>query len=84
MFGKFKEIIGLGEYDDEDFEDLEEVEEEEEVEEVEPIISKQRGNKVVNIHNSATAKVMVVKPGSYDEAREIADAIKNRKIVFYY
>ena len=36
MFGKFKEIIGLGEYDDEDFEDLEEVEEEEEVEEVEP------------------------------------------------
>ena len=26
MFGKFKEIIGLGEYDDEDFEDLEEVE----------------------------------------------------------
>ena len=81
MFGKFKEIIGLGEYDDEDFEDLEEVEEEEEVEEVEPIISKQRGNKVVNIHNSACAKVMVVKPGSYDEAREISDAIKNRKIV---
>ena len=82
MFGKFKEIIGLGEYDDEDFEDLEEVEEEEEeVEEVEPIISKQRGNKVVNIHNSACAKIMVVKPGSYDEAREIADAIKNRKIV---
>ena len=27
MFGKFKEIIGLGEYD-EDFEDLEEIEEE--------------------------------------------------------
>ena len=81
MFGKFKEIIGLGEYDDDDFEDLEEVEEEEEVEEVEPIISKQRGNKVVNIHNSACAKVMVVKPGSYDEAREISDAIKNRKIV---
>ena len=59
----------------------EEVEEEEEVEEVEPIISKQRGNKVVNIHNSASAKVMVVKPNSYDEAREIAEAIKNRKIV---
>ncbi len=64
MFGRFKEIIGLGEYDEE-FEELEEVEEEEEVEEVEPIIS----------------KIMVVKPASYDEAREIADAIKNRKIV---
>ena len=80
MFDKFKEIIGGSDYD-EDFDDIEEVEEEEEVEEVEPIISKQRGNKVVNIHNSASAKVMVVKPNSYDEAREIAEAIKNRKIV---
>ena len=80
MFDKFKEIIGGSDYD-EDFDDIEEVDEEEEVEEVEPIISKQRGNKVVNIHNSASAKVMVVKPNSYDEAREIAEAIKNRKIV---
>ena len=54
MFDKFKEIIGGSDYD-EDFDDIEEVEEEEEVEEVEPIISKQRGNKVVNIHNSASA-----------------------------
>ena len=46
MFDKFKEIIGGSDYD-EDFDDIEEVEEEEEVEEVEPIISKQRGNKVV-------------------------------------
>ncbi|MDZ5035362.1 cell division protein SepF, partial [Clostridium perfringens] len=48
MFGKFKEIIGLGEYED-DFEELEDVEVEEEIqEEIEPIISKQKGNKVVN------------------------------------
>ena len=72
MFEKFKEIIGGGDYD-EDFDDIDEVEEEEEeVEEVEPIISKQRGNKVVNIHNSASAKVMVVKPASYDEANTTA------------
>ena len=82
MFGKFKEIIGLGEYED-DFEDLEdtEVEEEEVQEEIEPIISKQKGNKVVNIHTASTAKVMVTKPTNYDDAREIADAIKARKIV---
>lgn len=82
MFGKFKEIIGLGEYED-DFEDLEdtEVEEEEVQEEIEPIISKQKGNKVVNIHTASTAKVMVTKPTNYDDAREIADAIKVRKIV---
>ncbi|MGG7143683.1 cell division protein SepF [Clostridium nigeriense] len=81
MFGKFKEIIGLGEYEDE-FDDLEETEVEEEVqEEIEPIISKQKGNKVVNIHTASTAKVMVTKPLNYDDAREIADAIKARKIV---
>lgn len=81
MFGKFKEIIGLGEYEDE-FDDLEENEIEEEVQEdMEPIISKQKGNKVVNIHTASTAKVMVTKPANYDDAREIADAIKARKIV---
>ena len=81
MFGKFKEIMGLGEYED-DFDDLEEIETEEEVqEEIEPIISKQKGNKVVNIHTASTAKVMVTKPLNYDDAREIADAIKARKIV---
>lgn len=80
VFGKFREIIGLGEYEEE-FEELENSEEEEELEEIEPIISKQRGNKVVNIHSSSSAKVMVIKPNNYEEAREIADAIKNRKIV---
>ena len=35
----------------------------------------------MNIHNSASPKVMVVKPSSYEEAKEIADALKNRKIV---
>lgn len=81
MFGKIKEIMGLGEYEDE-FDDLEETEMEEEVEEdIEPIISKQKGNKVVNIHTASTAKVMVTKPTNYDDAREIADAIKARKIV---
>ncbi|MBD7913636.1 cell division protein SepF [Clostridium sp. Sa3CUN1] len=81
MFGKFKEIMGLGDYEDE-FDDLEEIEvEEENQEEMEPIISKQKGNKVVNIHTASTAKVMVTKPANYDDAREISDAIKARKIV---
>lgn len=81
VFGKFKEMIGIGEYEDE-FDELEENEVEEELEEeVEPILSKQKGNKVVNIHTAATAKVMVTKPNNYDDAREIADAIKARKIV---
>jgi len=82
MFGKFKDIIGLGEYED-DFDDIESTEEDEEINSVEAIIPTQstKGNKVVNIHSAATAKVMVTKPTNYDDAREIADAIKSRKIV---
>lgn len=80
MLSRFKGMV-FGEYDEE-FDDIEEVEEEEEeIEEFEPIISKQKGNKVVNIHSTSSAKVMVIKPSSYDEAKEIAEAIKNRKIV---
>lgn len=79
MFSKFKEMF-MEEGYEEEFDDIEE-NEEDEIEEVEPIISKQKGNKVVNIHNSASPKVMVVKPSSYEEAKEIADALKNRKIV---
>ena len=81
MFGKFREIIGMGDYDDE-FDEIEDSMEEGGIEEdIEPIISKQKGNKVVNIHSASTAKVMVTKPNDYDDAREIADAIKARKIV---
>ncbi|VYU62981.1 cell division protein SepF [Clostridium tertium] len=81
MFGKLKEIIGLGEYEEE-YDDIndEELEEEEE-EEVVTIGTRQKANKVVNIHTSSTAKVMVTKPVNYDDARDIADAIKARKIV---
>ena len=79
MFGKLKELIGLEEYD-EDFEEVEETEEEEK-NEIEPIIQNTHGTKVVNIHSNNTAKIMVVKPTAYEESREIAEAVKSRKIV---
>lgn len=82
MFGKFKDIIGLGDYDD-DFEGLETVGNDEDNDSVESIMPTQsnKSGKVVNIHSAATAKVMVTKPANYDDAREIAEAIKSRKIV---
>lgn len=79
MFGKFKDIIGFGDYED-DFEDSEENEREEETEEVETILP-QHKNRVVSIHNTSSPKIMVIKPNSYEDAKEIAEAIKNRKIV---
>jgi len=82
VFGKFKEIMGMGDDYEDDFENLEELETENDFEEdLEPIVSKKKGNNVVNIHSAAPAKVMVTRPTSYDEAREIADALKSRKIV---
>ncbi|MBU5454603.1 cell division protein SepF [Caproiciproducens sp. MSJ-32] len=82
VFGKFKEMIGMGDDYEEELNEFEDTALEEEYEEeIEPIISKQKGNKVVNIHTTATTKVMITKPNNYDDAREIADAIKARKIV---
>lgn len=82
VFGKFKEIMGMGDDYEDDFEDFEDLEVENDLEnDIEPIVSKKKGNNVVNIHSAATAKVVVMKPTSYDEAREISDALKSRKIV---
>ncbi|NLK94251.1 MAG: cell division protein SepF [Clostridiales bacterium] len=81
VLGKVKSILGLGEYDEEydDFEDeeLDEIEEDT----IEPVIQNKRNNKVVNIHSTSSAKVSIVKPSTYDEATEICDALKNRRIV---
>lgn len=82
VFGKFKEIMGMGDDYEDDFEALEDLDAENDFEDdIEPIVSKKKGNNVVNIHSAATAKVVVIKPTSYDEAREISDALKSRKIV---
>ena len=43
--------------------------------------SKKRQNKVVSIHTAVSAKVVIVKPQDFDEATNICDDIKNRKIV---
>ncbi|MEI3338348.1 MAG: cell division protein SepF [Clostridium sp.] len=90
-FEKVKTFLGFGdEYDEdfenEDFEDVEESQEERKEEKIEPVISNggkasKNNNKVVNIHTSASAKVTITKPTVYDEAQDICDAVKNRRIV---
>ncbi|MSR90015.1 cell division protein SepF [Inconstantimicrobium porci] len=79
VFNKLGKIIGF-DYEDEDFEDDELLEEQEEENVVEtPFIRK--NNKVVNIHTAISAKVMITKPTCIEDASEISDAVKNRKIV---
>lgn len=43
--------------------------------------SKRRQNKVVNIHTAVSAKIIIIKPQNFDEAINICDDIKSRKIV---
>lgn len=85
VFSKVKSFLGFDEYEDyEDYEDEEyESESGEEEDSIEPVITskKNQNNKVVNIHTSSSIKVTITKPVEYEEATEICEALKNRRIV---
>ena len=82
MITKMKTFLGLGEYDEYDeYEDVEDTQIDEIEDAIEPVIQNKRNNKVVNIHNASSPKVTITKPVAYEEAPEICDALKNRKIV---
>ena len=44
-------------------------------------LAQKKSNKVVNIHTAASAKVVIIKPNDYDDATNICDNLKSRKIV---
>ncbi len=82
---KMMGFLGLEDDLEEDIEVTEEREEKKavnDVSEVEPVFSSsKRQNKVVSIHTTIAAKVKIVKPTTYEEAADICDELKNRKIV---
>lgn len=85
MINKVMDFLGL----EEEMEEIEEVEAEnieQEEEQIENIFNasnskKAKGNKVVSIHTAASAKILILKPTDYDEALEICDNLKSRKII---
>lgn len=84
MINKMMGFLGLEE--DVELEEKDENQEvigEEEVSQVESIFTsnKKQKNNVVNIHTAASAKVIIIKPNDYDEAANICDNLRNRKIV---
>ncbi|MBV7275024.1 cell division protein SepF [Clostridium thailandense] len=82
---KMMGFLGLEDDLEEDIEVAEEKEEKKavnDVSEIEPVFSSsKRQNKVVSIHTTIAAKVKIVKPTTYEEAADICDELKNRKIV---
>lgn len=86
VMSKVKNFLGFGEYDEEydEYDDFDEIEGEDGStidDTIEPVIQNKRNNKVVNIHTSSSAKVTITKPVAYEDATEICDALKNRRIV---
>ena len=83
VLAKVKSALGLGEYEDyEEYENDDIQEEEEEEVGIEPVIQGNKRNaKVVNLHTAVSPKVTVVKPLAYEQATEISDALKDKKIV---
>lgn len=80
VMNKMMGFLGLDEEIEDEIEVSEGGEEFIEDSEVEPLISK-RGSKVVSIKTASSAKVLIVKPSTYEEAAEICDELRNRKIV---
>lgn len=83
IINKMMGLLGLEDNNDDEeiYEETSGIEESQE-EADEPIMpSSKKGNKVVNIHTAASAKVVIIKPSDYDEAANICDNLKNRKIV---
>ncbi|OOM81030.1 cell division protein SepF [Clostridium puniceum] len=82
VLSKVKSLLGFEDYEEyDDYEDEEYEKEIVEEEEVEPVISNKKNSKVVNIHTSSATKVTITKPVDYEEATEICEALKNRRIV---
>ncbi|MCM0650407.1 cell division protein SepF [Clostridium swellfunianum] len=84
MINKMMGFLGLEEdIELEENEEKDDIIREEEVAQVESIFtsSKKPKSNVVNIHTAASAKVVIIKPNDYDEAANICDNLRNRKIV---
>jgi len=82
VLAKVKSLLGFEDYEEyEDYEDEEYEKDMRDDDEVEPVITNKKNSKVVNIHTSSAAKVTITKPVDYEEATEICEALKNRRIV---
>lgn len=84
MINKMMGFLGLEDDLEEDAEEIDEEQGRKTVNDfggVDPIVNSKRQNKVVSIHTTISAKVKIVKPTTYEEAADICDELKNRKII---
>ncbi|MCY6370348.1 cell division protein SepF [Clostridium ganghwense] len=84
MINKVMDFLGL----EDEVDEIEEMENAASLEEEQPIDNifdsskhKIQNNKVVSIHAATSAKIIILKPTDYDQAIEICDNLRNRKII---
>ncbi len=79
VINKVMGFLGMAE---ESEDEIKEMENEDENMDIESLMSaNKKQSKVVNIHTSASTKVVIIKPDDFDEATTISDNLKSRKIV---
>jgi len=79
VLNKVMGFLGMAE---ESEDDIEEIENEDDNMDIESLMSaNKKQSKVVNIHTTASTKVVIIKPEDFDEATTISDNLKSRKIV---
>jgi cell division inhibitor SepF len=82
VLSKVKSLLGFEDYEEyDDYEDEDYAKEIVDEDDGEPVITNKKNSKVVNIHTSSATKVTITKPVDYEEATEICEALKNRRIV---
>ncbi len=79
-FNKMMGAIGLID-DEEEAVDYEDRDDDDEYEEPEIVNSNLRKNKIVSIKNNSAPKVILKKPGEFQDILELVDAVKSKKIV---
>ncbi len=81
MLNKFKYFIGLDDYEEEEFYENENFYEDENQDLPISTKTKKVNNKVVNIHTNNNMKIVVHEPLNYEEAPEIVENLKSRKVI---
>lgn len=88
IFDKVREFINaedVDDYNENDYDDYDDYEDMPVTPQHRPYAerehSEQKKNKVVNINGSAQLQVILVKPDSFNDARNIADHLKSKKTV---
>lgn len=81
MLNKFKYFIGLDDYEEEEFYENESFYEDENQDLPISTKTKKVNNKVVNIHTNNNMKIVVHEPLNYEEAPEIVENLKSRKVI---